>query len=157
MRGQMDTLSMSNRAVTTRLSHSDGTRTYLATGDALSIETNALTTANEMQIISIPRMKEKPPDLPMETTRGHPDEPDSCGNPVDTSNVHTDMHSVGVGTETAEKEVENVRTPRNRQKTQNTPNAREIAMPEPISRWKRVSVDDVDVYLPWNAPVEALG
>ena len=156
---QMDTSSMSNRAVTTGLSHSDGTRTYLATrdakrgitetdgagihadvssgrGDALSVETNTLTTANETQIVSIPRMKEKQPDLPMETTRGHPDEPDGCGNPVDTSSVRTDTHSVGVGMETAEKEAENVRTPRNRQKTQNSPDTHEIAMPEPASRWR---------------------
>ena len=86
-------------------------------GDALSVETNALTTANEPQIVSIPRMKEKPPDLPMETTRGHPDEPNGCGNPADTLSVRTDTHSVGVGMEMAEKEAENIRTPRNRQKT----------------------------------------
>ena len=62
-------------------------------------------------------MKEKLLDLPRETTRGHPDGPDGCGNPADMSSVRTDMHSIGVGMETAEKEVENVRTPRNRQKT----------------------------------------
>ena len=38
-------------------------------------------------------MKEKPLDLPMETTRGHPDEPDSCGNPADTSSVRTVSHT----------------------------------------------------------------
>ena len=27
-------------------------------------------------------------------------------------------------------------------------------MPEPIIQWKRVSIDDVDIYLPWDAPVE---
>ena len=30
-------------------------------------------------------------------------------------------------------------------------------MSKPTHRWRRVSIDDVDVYLPWNVPVEALG
>ena len=30
-------------------------------------------------------------------------------------------------------------------------------MPEPTYQWRRVSVEDIDVYLPWNVPVAALG
>ena len=77
LRGQLDTLSMSNRAVMTGLSHSDGTRMYLATGDAkhsvtemdgarihvdassgcrdaLSVETHVIKPENEMANVSIP-------------------------------------------------------------------------------------------------------
>ena len=32
-----------------------------------------------------------------------------------------------------------------------------VAMCRPTSRWRRVSVKDIDVYIPWNMPVEAPG
>ena len=40
-------------------------------------------------------------------------------------------------------------------RTPNSPNAREIAMPKHTYRWRRVSVNDSDVYIPWNMPIEA--
>ena len=33
----------------------------------------------------------------------------------------------------------------------------EIKQSESTHRWRRVSVEDVDIYVPWNAPVEASG
>ena len=30
-------------------------------------------------------------------------------------------------------------------------------MPKPICQWRSVSVKDIDVYTPWNAPIEVLG
>ena len=39
----------------------------------------------------------------------------------------------------------------------NSPNGHENKTPEPTNQWKSVSIDNVDVYIPWNAPVEVLG
>ena len=33
----------------------------------------------------------------------------------------------------------------------------ETRPPEPTIRWRKVSIEDIDVYIPWNAPIEALG
>ena len=174
---QPDAPSVLNDAEMVCVSHGEGAGTYLGTGDAKrgitetdgvgihadastgqtdapSVETNAIKPENDPETISIPRMKEKPPDLPMETTRGHPDEPDGCGNPADMSSICTDTHSIGVGTETAEIETGNVRIRQNGSNTQNSPKGREIVTPKSIGRWRNVSVEDVDVYLPWDAPVE---
>ena len=152
-RGQSDTLSVLNRAVTTRLSHSDGARTYLATGDAkhgvtemdgagihvdassgrgdaLSVETNALTTANETQIVSIPRKREKPPDPPMDTARMAPDEPNGCRNRINALSMHTDAYSVGIERKTAANETESVRTRRNHSKTQDLPVEAALCTPD---------------------------
>ena len=41
--------------------------------------------------------------------------------------------------------------------TRNSPKGPETERPEPASQWRRVGVRDISVYLPWNAPVEALG
>ena len=76
---------------------------------------------------------------------------------MDTSSVCTDMHSIGVGTEMAEKEAENVSNRRNSSKTRNSPYTHEIVTSDPTYQWKRVSTKDIDVYPPWNAPIEALG
>ena len=40
---------------------------------------------------------------------------------------------------------------------QSSPDTIETKLPEHTNHWRNVSVDDGDVYVPWNAPVEALG
>ena len=180
-RGFPDALSTSNNAETEVIGHSDDLGTYLGAGDVKrdrdetsgigshmdmpswhgddlhSTETNMNKPAEELQIVSIPQEKAKLPDSPMKTVKWTLDEPNGLGNQTDRSSVCTYVHCVGNDVGAAEKEAENVRTPRNRQKTQNSPNAHEIAMPEPICQCKRVSIDNIDVYVPCNAPVEALG
>ncbi|KIM57362.1 hypothetical protein SCLCIDRAFT_28844 [Scleroderma citrinum Foug A] len=180
LRGQTDTLSVLNRAVTTGLSHSDGARTYLATGDvkrgimetdgagihvdassgrgdALSIETNTSTTANEMQSVSIPRKKAKPPDSPVDTTRTTPVEPNGFRDHTDGSDAWMDVQSVGYKRETAENETESVSTRQVDAQMRNSLHMTEVGMPEPTIQWRKVSGNNIDVYIPWNAPVEALG
>ena len=125
--------------------------------DTPSIKMNAMKPANIPEIIRTPRKKEKLPDLPVEAARCTPEESDGLGDRTDTLSIRTYVHCIGNDVGAAEKEAENVRTPQNRQKMRNSPNACEIAMPEPICRCKRVSVDNVDVYVPCNAPVEVLG
>ena len=39
---------------------------------------------------------------------------------------------------------------------QNSPNAPEIEMPEHAYQWRKVSVNNVNVYVPWNTLVEVL-
>ena len=76
---------------------------------------------------------------------------------ADTSTGHGDVPNVDTYAIKPTNETGNVRTCRIRWKTENSPNATEIATAKPASRWRRVGVGDVNVHLPWNAPVEALG
>ena len=179
-RGQTEALIMLNRAETADIRHSDdlgmylgvghakcgdemmdgiGSRAHMLTGhgDTPSVETNVIKPANVPQIVSIPRKREKPPDLPVEATRGHPDESNRLRDHTDTLTVHTDMHSIGYEMETAGKETECVSMCRNGQKMQSSPDMIETKLPECTNHWRKVSVDDGDMYVPWNVPVEALG
>jgi len=76
--------------------------------DMPSIQTNTIMIANETEVVSIPRMKLKPPDSPTEAARMAPDEPNSLGNHADRSNVHTDVQSGRHGRETAAYETKNI-------------------------------------------------
>ena len=76
---------------------------------------------------------------------------------TDTSTGHGDVPNVNTYAIKPTNETGNVRTCRIRRKTENSPNATEIAMAKPASRWRRVGIGDVNVYRPWNAPVEVLG
>ena len=170
----------SKRAETAMLGCGDGPSMYLGPGDAKhlvneadgagihadrstgqvdapSIQTKAIKPAKAMETISIPQKKVKPPDLPIETARGHPDKLNGCGNLADTLSIRTDGHSDGDKTETAVNETESVRKCQNSWTTRNLPITPEIKRSESTRRWRRVSVEDVDIYVPWNAPVEALG
>ena len=175
--GLMDAPSMSNKAETDVISHRDGMNTYLGAGDAkrdgdevngVGSQTDVLTWHGDVQSVRtdmvIPekamdnvrttQTKEKLPDLPMETTRGRPGEPNGCGNHADGSSAHTDTHTTEDKTQTAVNKMENIRKHRNGQRTQNSPYTAKIKTPKPTRQWKRVSVEGVDVYLPWDVPVE---
>ena len=179
LRSWTDTLNVSNSAGTAGLGHSDDLGTYLSVTDAkrviletdddgchtdastrqtdvLSVETDLRIPANTPANVRIPRKREKPPDLPIGATRGHPDEPNGCGNHADGSSTRTDMHTIGNERETAANETGNVRRSRNDPKSQNSPIGPEITPPKSTHRWKRVGVGNVNVYLPWNVPIEAL-
>ncbi|KIM68355.1 hypothetical protein SCLCIDRAFT_20264 [Scleroderma citrinum Foug A] len=180
LRGWTDSLSMSDSAETAVISHgervsthlgirgakrpvheTDGTGTHAGTltgqMDASSVKTKAIIPANATENVRTTRKRMKPPDLPVEVAICAPAESDGLGDRTDMSSVCTDMHSIGVGTETAEKEAENVSNRRNGSKTQNSPYTHEIVTSDPTYQWKRVSAEDIDIYLPWNAPIEALG
>ena len=177
---QMDAPSTSNKPETTGLSHREGARMYLGAGDTrrnvketdglvghvetstgpgdvLNIETYVIKPENETQIVSIPRRREKPPDIPIGPARAASDESDGCRNHADASSACMDTHTAEDETQMAVKETENVRNCQIGLKMQNSLNIREIAMPEPTYQWRRVSIEDIDIYLLWNAPIEALG
>ena len=123
-------------------------------GDVQSIRTDTVIPEKATDNVRTTRMKEKPLDLPMETTRGCPDEPNGCGNHVDGSSASMDVHTAEDETQTAVNKTENVRKRRNGQRTQNSPYTAKIETPEPIRQWRKVSIEDTDVYLSWDAPVE---
>ena len=139
----------------------DGTRNHAdmlgAWTDAPSIKTDAITTVNAPENVRIPRKQKKLPDLPIGTTRGYPDEPDGCGNRTDASGMYTGMHSAGYEMEMTGNATGNVRKGRNTSETQNSPNTPENRTLESIRRWSRVSIDNINIHLPWNAPIEAPG
>jgi len=178
-RGSTDMLGTSNSTGTAGISHGDGAGTYLDAGgakrvidatvgvgshadasnghtDVPSVQTNALTTANVTENVSIPRKRAKPLNSPKETARRRPDKPNGCGSHADTSSVHTDVHSVGSGTQTAGNETKSIRTRQNSSRTQDSPNGGDISTPKRTYQWRRVSVSDGDVYVPRNAPVVAI-
>ena len=165
LRGQADALNASNRAETNVISHdkemTDGVGCHADTSteqtDAPCVETDAITAADTPQIVRIPRRKKKPPNSPMDATRTAPDGPNGIGDHADRSSVPTDVHSIGNKRETAENETETIRTCRIKRKMENSPYKRENETPEPTNRWRKVSVSNVDVYVPCNAPIEAPG
>ena len=121
--------------------------------DVHSIKTDALTTANMSETVSKRRNEPEMPNSPMETAKQHPDEPNGCGSHADGSSARTHMYCVGNDMQTATNEAESVRTHQNGSMTQNSPNGCDIAMPKVARRWRRVSVDNGDMYIPWNVPI----
>ena len=179
-RGQTDTLEVLNNAEIDHMSHGKGLSMYLSIGDAkhvvlktdgdgshantssgrgnvLSIETHVIKPENETANIRLPRKKVKPPDIPIGPARAAPNEPDGHGNLADTLSVYTDAHSIGNESETSANETDIVRTRQVGQRTRNLPYTPENGMPKRAIHWRRVNVDEIDVYLPWNTPVEVLG
>jgi len=175
-RGSMDMLGASNRAETAGISYGEGAGTYLGVRDAKrvvnatdgvrsrtdassghtvvpSVETDARTTANDSRTVRTRQNESKTPNSPMETTRRRPDEPNGCGSHADASSASTHAHCVGNKTETAGNEAEHVRTHRNGSRTQNSPNAIDIATAKLPRRWRKVSIGGGDVYVPFNAPI----
>ena len=144
LRAQTDTSSVSNGAETDAISHGESVGTYLGAEDAKrdvdetdgfgshadvssgymdapSVRTDAIRPANATQIVSIPRTKPKPPDLPDEGARSTPDEPNGFYSHADTSDVHMDVQSGGNERKTAVNTPERVRTHPNNSKPPDSP------------------------------------
>ena len=83
--------------------------------------------------------------------------PDGCRDCVDTSSACTHVQSIGNDTHMAENEAESIRTCRIWLRMQDSPEMHEASMPEPTRRWRKVSVDDGDVYVPQNMPIDRTG
>ena len=126
-------------------------------GDISSIKTNANKPAKALDNVSIPQKKIKLPDIPDSAARRCSDESNTCRNQTDTSSPCTGTQSIGDEMETAEKEMQNVRNRRNNSKTQNSPYMTKVATFKHTYRRRMVSVNDSDVYLPSNAPIEVPG
>ena len=179
-RVQTDAPNASNRPEMAGMSCGEGAGTYPGAGDAKhavdatdgvgshadtssehadvpNVQTDANRPVNESKNVRMLRKRKKPPDSPVETARRRSDERNGVGDRTDTSSVRMDAHCVGNDMETAENDTKIVRTCQNGSKMKNSPSGREIATPERSCQWKQVIVENVDVYLPWNAPVEALG
>ena len=146
LRGWTDTPDASNNAETNVMDHGESVSTYLKVRDTKRVvvetdgigshadmptrqmdtprvETDANIAENTTENVRLPRKKDKPPNLPVEASRGHPDEPDGCGNHADALSAHMDSHCIGNETETAANGTGNVRTSQNGSKTQDSPYA----------------------------------
>jgi len=121
--------------------------------DVPSVETDALTTVDEAEIVRTSRNESKMEDSPMETAKRTPDVPNGSGSHTDASSVHTDTHCVGNATETTENATKNVRTRTKESETRNSPNGRNIATPELPGRWRKVSIGGGAVCVPLNTPI----
>ena len=95
--------------------------------------------------------------LPSRSTKWLSDEPNSLRDVTDTLNVHTDMHTAGNEMETAENVGRNVSMHQTEEKTKNSPKIHKITMFKSADRWKRVSANGIDMYVPWNMSIEASG
>ena len=84
-------------------------------------------------------------------------ETDGARSHADASNVSTDDPSVEADMQMAVNEMESVRTCRIKLRTRNSPNMPEHRQPKCTNQWRWVGVRDTSVYIPWNAPLEALG
>jgi len=71
-------------------SHTDVLSMYM---DMQSIAHQTEMARNEAECVRTPRNHLKPQNLPMETTRWCPDEPNGCGSHTDVLSIHTDGHS----------------------------------------------------------------
>ena len=76
---------------------------------------------------------------------------------MDLSSRRMDVSCIGNNTKLAENETKNVKTCQVDQKTQNSPKTPENGMPKSSYRWRKVSVNNIDAYVPWSMPIEALG
>ena len=83
-------------------------------------------------------------------------EMDGTRNHTDTLATRTEPHSIETHTILPANKTQNVRMHRIRWKLQDSPYTLENETPKPICQWRKVSIEDTDVYLPWDVPVEVL-
>ena len=105
------------------------------------------TPADEAETISMRRIEPKPPQS---LTMGA----NSCANKTDRSSHHPGTLNMRMQAITPADEVGNIRTRQIDPKTRNSPHTRETATPESTYQWKRVSLRGIDIYVPWNVPID---
>ena len=172
--GLTDALSTSNGAETEVIGHGEGAGMYLAIGDAKhvievmdgveshadtstghgdtpSVETDMIKPANETKTISIPRKKVKPPDLPVVAATCAPEVSNGDRDLAEGLTVHSDTYSIETETEKTENEMAIIRTRQNSSQTRDLLYTVKIETATRTYQWRRVSIEDVNVYLPWNA------
>ena len=128
--GLTDAPSTSNKAETDVISHGDGMNTYLGAGDTKRA---------------------------IDATDGVETHADASTRQGEVPSVESDVSSVETNMRMAVNVRRDVRKCQAEAQTQNSPKGPQIEPPKSTRRWKRVGVGDISVYLPWNAPIEALG
>ncbi|KIM65557.1 hypothetical protein SCLCIDRAFT_22720 [Scleroderma citrinum Foug A] len=158
-RAWMDTLKVSDSAETNVIGHEEGAGTYLSIGDAkhLAKETDGVGNHVDVlighgDVLSVNTDVIKPTDTPQIIN-----EPNGLGDQTDTSSVHTYVHCIGNDAGAAENETLNIRKSQTIEKSQDSLYTAEIEFPKRSYRWRKVSVGNIDVYVPWNVPIEVLG
>jgi len=141
------------------VSHTDTSSGHM---DTPSVQTDALTPANEPQTIRIRPNDSKSQNSPMEAARQRSNEPNTCGNHANRSGVHTDVQSIAHETETPINAIKIVRMRPNdpkppNSKMQDSLHMHETATPKPTYEWKRVSGRGINAYIPQNMPIDRTG
>ena len=90
-------------------------------GEAPGVKMDTDTTANVIEIVRASPNEPKLPNLPIQSARSAPDEPNGCRNRSDASSGCMDVHSTGNDAQTAIDEAKTIRTPPNEPKMQNIP------------------------------------
>ena len=89
--------------------------------DAPCVQTDASTTLNKAQSVSIPQLEPELPNLPAGSAKSCSDEPNACGNPTDALSVQTDTPGVQTDALTPENTPQTVSIPRRRLIRPNSP------------------------------------
>ena len=126
-------------------------------GDIPGIKTKAIIPENALEKVSIPWKKDKPPNSPVEAARQHSDESNGLGDAMVMLSVHADVYSVRNERKRPANETESISMCQMDAQMRNLPYMPEIVKPELARRWRKVSVKDIDIYVPWSIPVEVLG
>ena len=84
-------------------------------------------------------------------------ETDGTRNHTDTSNRSTDVPSVETDVDISANKTVNVRKCQTSSTPRNSPETQDIATAKPIGQWRKVSAGDREVYVLWNASIEASG
>jgi hypothetical protein len=132
-------------------SHTDTSNTCT---DAHTVGNETESPGIEARTVRTLQNESKTNNSPVETASQRSDEPNGCRDRTDASSVRTDAHSVETHARTAANAPERIRTRQTDSKPQNSPYMRETATPKSTYRWRRVSVDGINVYLPLNAPID---
>ena len=85
------------------------------------------------------------------------DKTDGIGSHTDLPTGHGDIPSVANDMNISANDRRNIRMRQNESRTRNSLCTLENETSKHATRWRRVSAAGVDVYIPWNAPIEALG
>ena len=128
--GLTDAPSTSNKAETDVISHGDGMNTYLGAGDTKRT---------------------------IDATDGVKTHADALTRQGEVPSVESDASSIETDMRTAVNVRRDVRKRQAEAQMQNSPKGPQIEPPKSTRQWKRVGIGDISVYLPWNAPIEALG
>ena len=118
--------------------------------DMCSVETDMKTAENALKNVRTGPNDSKTRNSPAGSATSHSEDPNTFRN-------HTDMHSAETDAHAAANDAKDVRKGQNCSKPQNSLKSPENGMPKSTRRRRIVSIDDINIYVPWNTPVEVPG
>ena len=130
------------------------TDTLNGQADTPSIDVDVIRSANKSKHIRMPPNGLKMANSPMEAASQSLDKPNGCRDQTDRSSARMGSQSIGNDAKMAGNISKNVRTCQIDPKTRNLPHTPENGTPKHSYQWRKVSIDDADVYTPLNMPID---